>query len=169
MTLRPSGGLPELRFRPIAPEDKDGLVAGLGRLSERSVYQRFLAPKPRLTASELRYLTEVDFVDHYALVADLATNPDVIVGVGRWVRDERDGEAAEIAVVVADDLQGRCVGTRLGQALTAAAQERGITRFTATILPGNRAAHRLMARLSSQLRQTRAHGVDEIVAPLAAA
>src|SRR3954467_15234743 len=101
MTLRPSAGLPELRFRPIAPEDKDALVAGLGRLSERSVYQRFLAPKPRLTASELRSLTEVDFTDHYALVAVLARSPEVIVGVGRWVRDDGDPQAAEIAVVVA--------------------------------------------------------------------
>src|SRR3954453_3891444 len=114
MTQRPSHGLPELHLRRIAPEDKDALVAGLGRLSDRSVYQRFLAPKPRLTASELRYLTEVDFVDHYALVAVLERSPDGIVGVGRWVRDEGDGEAAEIAVVVADDLQGRGVGTRLG-------------------------------------------------------
>ena len=68
MTLRPSAGVPELLIRRIAPADKDALVAGLGRLSERSVYQRFLSPKPRLTASELRYLTEVDFVDHVALV-----------------------------------------------------------------------------------------------------
>src|SRR3954469_15719353 len=107
MMLPPCAQLPPLAFGRIRPEEKDGLVAGLGRLSDRSVYQRFLAPKPRLTASELRYLTEVDFVDHYALVAVLERSPDVIVGVGRWVRDERDGEAAEIAVVVADDLQGR--------------------------------------------------------------
>src|SRR5689334_15015083 len=159
MTLRPCAALPALALRRIRPEDKDGLVAGLGRLSDPSVYQRFLAPKPRLTASELRYLTEVDFTDHYAWVAVLERGPDVIVGVGRCVRDTGDPEAAEIAVVVADDVQHRGVGTQLGEALTAAARERGIARFTATILPGNRAAHRLMARLSSQLRQTREHGV----------
>src|SRR5881275_175250 len=102
MTLRPCAALPELTLRRITPEDKDGLVAGLGRLSERSVYQRFLAPKPRLTASELRYLTEVDFVDHYAVVAVLAASPDVVVGVGRWVRDAEDPTAAEVAVVVTD-------------------------------------------------------------------
>jgi RimJ/RimL family protein N-acetyltransferase len=168
MTLRPCAALPDLTLRRITPQDKDGLVAGLGRLSERSVYQRFLAPKPRLTTSELRYLTEVDFVDHYALVAVLTRSPDVIVGVGRWVRSSDDPQAAEVAIVVADDLQGRGVGTRLGTALADAARERGVTRFTATILSGNRAAHRLMARISSQLEQTRAHGVDELVVPVAA-
>jgi|SRR4051812_2887169 len=169
MTLRPSAGLPELRFRAIAPEDKDGLVAGLGRLSERSVYQRFLAPKPRLTASELRYLTEVDFVDHYALVAVLAGAPDVIVGVGRWVRDAQRPGDAEVAIVIADDLQGRGVGTALGSALADAARRRGIERFTASMLPTNVAAHRLFAKISSRLELTREHGVDELVASLVAA
>ncbi len=122
MTLRSSAGFPEILLRRITPEDKDALVAGLGLLSERSVYQRFLAPKPRLTSSELRYLTEVDFLDHYALVAVLARSPEVLVGVGRWVRCTESPTDAEIAIVVADDLQGRGVGTQLGRALTEAAR-----------------------------------------------
>jgi RimJ/RimL family protein N-acetyltransferase len=169
MTLRPSHGLPELRLRRIRPEDKDALVAGLGRLSERSVYQRFLSPKPRLSSSELAYLTEVDFVDHYALVAVLAQSPDVVVGVGRWVRSGEVPTDAEIAIVIADDLQGRGVGTELGRALADAARERGIERFTATMLPTNVAAHRLFAKIATQLQWTREHGVDEMVAPLVAA
>ncbi|MDX6703911.1 MAG: hypothetical protein QOF26_4137 [Baekduia sp.] len=169
MTLPPCAGVPELLLRPVAPEDKDALVAGLGRLSERSVYQRFLAPKPRLTTSELRYLTEVDLVDHYALVAVLARCPDVLVGVGRWVRDTENDAEAEIAIVIADDLQGRGVGTMLGAALAQAARDRGIERFTASMLPTNRAAHRLFAKISSQMQLTRRAGVDELVATLRAA
>ena len=151
MTLRPDHGLPSVHLRRIRPDDKDRLVAGLGRLSKRSVYQRFLAPKPRLTTSELRYLTEVDFADHYALVAVLAQHPAVVVAVGRWVRDADHPDRAEVAVVVADDLQGRGVGTALGGALAAAARERGVDRFTALMLPTNTAAHRLFARISDQL------------------
>jgi RimJ/RimL family protein N-acetyltransferase len=169
MTLRPSHGLPELLLRRITPEDKDALVAGLGRLSDRSVYQRFLSPKPRLSSSELAYLTEVDFVDHYALVAVLAQSPDVVVGVGRWVRSADVPTDAEIAIVIADDLQGRGVGTELGRALANAARERGIERFTASMLPTNVAAHRLFAKIATQLQWTREHGVDEMVAPLIAA
>src|SRR3954452_25112433 len=90
MTLPASDGLPAIVLRRITPADKDGLVAGLGRLSERSVYQRFLSPKPRLSSGELRYLTEVDFTDHYALVAVLEQAPGVIVAVGRWVRSAED-------------------------------------------------------------------------------
>jgi GNAT superfamily N-acetyltransferase len=169
MTLRPTAGVPELLIRRIEPSDKEALVAGLGRLSERSVYQRFLSPKPRLTASELKYLTDVDFVDHYALVAVLAAAPDIIVGVGRWVRSTDEPSDAEVAIVIADDLQSRGVGTALGRRLAAAARTRGIGRFTATMLPTNVAAHRLLAKISSHLELRRAHGVDELVAPLAAA
>jgi RimJ/RimL family protein N-acetyltransferase len=170
MTLRPCAQLPELLIRPIRPDDKDALVAGLGRLSERSVYQRFLSPKPKLTASELRYLTEVDFADHYALVAVLARRPEVIVAVGRWVRDTDDPSSAEVAIVVADDLQSRGVGTTLGRWLARTAVERDVARFTATMLPSNQAAHRLFAKISEQLDTTRRlGGVDELTAPLAAA
>lgn len=158
-----------MSLRRITPADKDALVAGLGRLSERSVYQRFLSPKPRLTSSELAYLTEVDFEDHYALVAVLAGAPDVVVGVGRWVRDPDARGDAEIAIVIADDLQGRGVGTALGTALADAAVARGIVRFTASMLPSNTAAHRLFAKISSRMRVTHGPGVDEIVAPLVAA
>jgi len=166
MALPSSAGFPEILLRRITPEDKDALVAGLGHLSERSVYQRFLAPKPRLTSSELRYLTEVDFVDHYALVAVLARSPEVVVGVGRWVRSVESPTDAEIAIVVADDLQGRGVGTQLGRALTEAARARGIERFTASMLPSNQAAHRLFAKISSQLQTVHHDGVDELIAPL---
>jgi GNAT superfamily N-acetyltransferase len=168
VTLRPSDGLPELLLRHIRPDDKELLVAGLGRLSERSVYQRFLAPKPHLTSSELRYLTEVDFLDHYALVAVLAAHPDVLVAVGRWVRDAERPWEAEVAIVVADDLQGRGVGRTLGAALADAAVDRGIRAFTATMLAENRAAHRLFAGISERMKLVRNQGVDEIVMDLAA-
>jgi RimJ/RimL family protein N-acetyltransferase len=169
MTLRPSAGIPSLALRPITPDDKDALVAGLGRLSERSVYQRFLSPKPRLSSSELRYLTEVDFVDHYALVAVLADAPGVIVGVARWVRSTEDPAEAEAAIVIADDLQGRGVGSALGTELAASARALGVERFTASMLPSNVAAHRLFARISSQLTVAHHPGVDELVASLVAA
>jgi RimJ/RimL family protein N-acetyltransferase len=127
-------------------------------LSQRSAYQRFLSPKHTLAAAELRYLTEVDFRDHVAFVAVLAAEPDVLVGVGRWVRLVSDPEVAEIAFVVADDLQHRGLGTALGEALADAARERGVKRFVATMLPDNLAAHRLFARLAQE-RSTARSGI----------
>jgi len=149
-------------IRPIRPDDKALLAAGMEHLSERSAYQRFLAPKRSLSATELRYLTEVDFRDHVAFVAVRPEEPDVLVGVGRWVRLARDPEVAEIAFVVADDLQHRGLGTALAEALADSARERGVRRFVATMLPDNLAAHRLFARVAQERQVTQSGTVHEL-------
>jgi RimJ/RimL family protein N-acetyltransferase len=151
-----------VELRPIRPDDKALLTEGMRRLSQRSSYQRFLGAKSDLSASELRYLTEVDFRDHVAFVAVLADAPDVVVAVGRWVRLADDPEVAEIAFVVADDLQRSGLGTALGEALAQAARERGVKRFVATMLPDNLAAHRLFARLAQERESARSGPLEEL-------
>lgn len=158
----------EVVIRPIRPGDKALLADAIARLSPRSTRLRFLAPKNHLTITELQYLTEIDYVDHYALVAVLADEPRSLAGVGRWVRDADHRDAAEFAIVVGDDLQRQGLGTALGEALTVAARARGITRFTGVTLAENEAALRLLAHLSGSLR-TRVDGATyELVADLAA-
>jgi protein lysine acetyltransferase len=96
-------------------------------------------------------------------------HPNRLVGVARWVRLHDDPEAAEIAIVVGDDWQGRGVGGLLGEAVAEEARLRGIRRFTATMQSDNRPAHRLMARLTDHLeRQHHGAGVSEVVLDLAA-
>ena len=138
-------------LRRIRREDKQLLAAGLRRASPESVHLRFLGPKPRFTSRELRYLTEVDFSSHHALVAVAPEDPACLLAVGRWVRDAGDPATAEVAVIVADHLQGQGLGTALGLALADAARERGVRRFTATMHAGNERAHRLFARVSAYL------------------
>jgi hypothetical protein len=99
-------------IRPITPHDKALLVRGMASLSPRSARLRFLAPKNRFSLAELRYLTEVDHVDHYALVAVLADDPTTMAGVGRWVRDREHPDAAEVAVVVATATSARASARR---------------------------------------------------------
>lgn len=138
-------------IRPIRPDDKAELEAGLHRLSDESVHKRFMGPKPRFSAAELRYLTEVDGHDHVALIAEMPEYPGSIVGVARFVRLVDEPETADVAIVVADPLQGRGLGSALVDELAREATRHGITSFSATMLAENRAAYRLMARLSRQL------------------
>lgn len=155
--------------RPIEATDKDILAVGHGRLSEETVYRRFLSAKPRLTGSELRYLTEVDGEDHFALIAVLADQPDDAAGVARFVRSREDPHTAEAAVVVGDPFHHQGLGKQLGFRLADAARERGIRRFTATMLGTNLAAHRLMAAISERLTSERPEGATHtLVAELAA-
>ena len=138
-------------LRPIEAGDKDELQAGLHRLSPETVHRRFMAPKASFSKAELRYLTEVDGHDHAAIVVELADRPGTIVAVGRYVRLPDEPEVAEVAIVVADFLQRHGLGTILAEALAAEAVLHEIRRFTATMLGENRAAQRLMARLTDQL------------------
>ncbi len=155
-------------IRPIRPDDKERLATALGRLSDETVRKRFLSPKPRLSGTELRYLTEIDYVDHWAEVAVLADDPESIIGVARWIRDPRDPHAAEAAIVIGDDFQGQGVGRRLGVAIADAARQRDVHRFTATMLSDNLAAQRLFAAISERLDVAHDGSTDAVVATLAA-
>jgi RimJ/RimL family protein N-acetyltransferase len=160
--------LPPIVFRHIRPDDKGRLAAGLARLSPESRQKRFLMPKPRFSSAELRYLTEVDGFDHVAIVAVSATDPDVFYAVGRFVRLRDDPQTAEVAIVVADALQGQGLGRELGRRLADMARERGVTRFSATLLGDNVAAWRLFASISARLEEHVGGGLREVVGDLAA-
>lgn len=155
-----------MSIREIRASDKDLLAAGHARLSEQSRLRRFLASKPKLSSSDLRYLTEVDGVNHYAVVALQAGE---IVGVARWVRLVDDPTEAEAAVVVGDRIQRKGLGKLLARELADAARSRGISRIRASIMSDNPPAHALMRVISGRLTAgAHDHGVHEIVAELAA-
>jgi RimJ/RimL family protein N-acetyltransferase len=156
-------------LRPIAPDDKLGLARFLAGLSPTTVHQRFLGPKRRFSASELVYLTEVDGHDHVAVVAERADAPGRLAAVGRWVHLPGEEATAEFAIVVADELQGRGLGSLVADELARRAKEEGVTRFTASTLSDNQAIVRLMARLATHLeRHPDGLGVSEVAFDLAA-
>jgi RimJ/RimL family protein N-acetyltransferase len=158
----------KVAFRSIRPDDKQRLAEALGRLSPESQRRRFLTPKPSFTASELRYLTELDGMDHVAILAVLADDPDVIVGVARFVRLRDLPDTAEVAIVVGDRFQGQGLGRELGRQIADEARMRSIRRFTATMLGDNVAAHRLFHTISDRLEGRIEGGTRVVTAELAA-
>ena len=145
------------------------LAKGLALLSDESRRRRFLGAKPRLTDAELRYLTEIDGETHFALVAVQADHLDRVVGVARYVRSATDPVIADAAIVVGDPWQRQGLGRRLAIMMADAARERGIERFSATMLSDNPAALALMGTLTRRLEHGgHADGVREVVAELVA-
>jgi GNAT superfamily N-acetyltransferase len=151
--------------RPVRPDDRDLLREGFERLSPESRYRRFLSPIDHLSEEWLTYLTDVDHHDHEALAAvDPATGRGV--GIARYVRLEDRPDAAEAAVTVADDWQGRGVGTLLLELLAARAREEGVERFTALMLAANDDMRELLERLGPVRVVDRELGTVEVEAEL---
>jgi GNAT superfamily N-acetyltransferase len=154
-------------IRPIRPSDKSLLVDGLHRLSPESRYRRFFSPVPKLGASQLRYLTEVDHHAHEALVA-LDPRTGAGVGVARFIRSSADPAVAEIAIAVVDDWQGRGLGTELLHELAARAREEGVRRFSALVLERNTPMLHVLRDLGDVHVLDREQGVVELLMDLPA-
>jgi GNAT superfamily N-acetyltransferase len=167
---RAAGGRVVLRdgskvvIRPVQRDDAPLLADGFARLSPQSRRLRFLRTKDELTPAELRYFTDVDHHDHEALGA-LDHPGGRGVGIARYVRDTGDPRAAEIAVTVVDDWQGRGLGTELLAQLSGRARAAGICRFTALASADNRAAAGLLRGAGADVVR-REHGTVEYEIPL---
>lgn len=142
-------GTPVL-VRPIEREDRDRLAAGFRRLSAESRYRRFMAPIAELSDEQLRYLTEVDHVDHFAWVAVRADDPEDGMGVARYVRLDAEPHVAEAAVTVVDEHQGTGLGTLMLALLAVAARAAGIDTFRAYVLEENRPMRELLESLGAR-------------------
>jgi GNAT superfamily N-acetyltransferase len=93
-----------------------------------------------LTAEQLAYLTEVDHIDHEAIVAiDLADPDRPGIGVARYIRDPFEREVAEAAVTIADRYQGQGAATLLLGALAARGRQQGLAVFRHYVLDVNEA------------------------------
>lgn len=125
-------------FRRIRSDDKERLKRGLEELSPGSRYRRFFRYIDHFSDKELRYLTEVDFVDHWAWLAVLPDSPRAPgVAVGRWIRVADEPNVAEAAVTVVDAYQGQGLGKTMLWLLARSAIENGIASLRAWVLGEN--------------------------------
>jgi RimJ/RimL family protein N-acetyltransferase len=142
-------------LRPGLPSDRSLIVKEFERLSPESRYRRFFAPLKTMSPTLLDYLTSLDYVNHFAWAALSAEpGPDGEpqgLGVSRYVRLD-DPEAAEMAVTVVDDWQGKGLGRILLDALVLEALENGITRFEGDVLVENRPMQELLRRTGARFR-----------------
>nr|QGJ83538.1 hypothetical protein [Opalina sp. OP10] len=95
-------------------------------------------PIKRLSPDQLEYLSNVDFVDHFAFGIICNKPPyERGVAVARYIRDSEEPDLAEWAVIVTDDFQGKSIGSALLYALSVVAMRHGIRRFGAVVHPTN--------------------------------
>lgn len=133
----------EMYLRPVLPGDSERTTQGPVEFSSDTLYRRFQSPRSP-TKSLMRYLFEVDYVDHFVWV--MTDQADAVVADARFVRDENDPTTAEVAFIVGDDYQGRGVGTLLMEALAVSAECDGVQRFTARVLSENFPMRKILDR-----------------------
>jgi acetate---CoA ligase (ADP-forming) len=127
-----------LRLRPPRAGDAQAVLDFFGALSQQSVYWRFHG-FPSLTPATVEPFLEPDWEERGSLVGALSDGgAERIVALASFVR-LRDPDSAEVAFTVADELQGRGVGTRLLEQLAESAADAGISTFVAEVMPDNRA------------------------------
>ncbi len=123
-----------VHIRPSAATDGPAILAMHERMSDRTRYLRYFQAVAHLSPAQLAVFTGFDYVKAVGLVAELGGE---IIAAASYHRDPNHPEAAEVAFVVEDAQQRRGLGSILLEHLAAAAQERGVKRFTAEVLGEN--------------------------------
>jgi acetyltransferase len=140
-----------VHVRPLERGDRGALAAAIAGLSERTRYLRFAATKPYLTEQELDVLTDVDHHRHEALVA-VDPRSGRGIAVVRYVQVPDKPGAVEIAATVADEWQGRGLGTALVVQLAQRAREEGHSTLRAAVLAENIRSIRMLRRAGFRAR-----------------
>jgi ribosomal protein S18 acetylase RimI-like enzyme len=113
-----------------------------------------------LSDSLLDYLSDVDGSRHVAfIVTQQDGENERIVAEGRYVALKEQPDAADIALIVADDMQRRGIATLLIRELTQIARSHGVTHFRADVLADNRAMISLFRKIYRPLSTTVNFGV----------
>ena len=127
----------ELLLRPVNISDEDLLKDFFHRLSDKSLYQRFMSVRKDTPDEHLHKFVLVDYSKEMAILATLRGEwGEVVAGVGQYyVHDQC--RTAEVAFIVRDDFQNRGIGTELLKYLTHLATRQGLLGFTAEVLMEN--------------------------------
>lgn len=147
-----------LLIRPIRPEDEPMMVEYHKRISERSVYFRYLHPlalDQRISHERLARICYNDYDREMALVAEhtnAETGVKEIVGVGRLSKifGTEDGE---YSMLIIDSFHGKGLGTEFLKMLLQIGRDERLQRITAYISPENLAMQAVSKKLGFALRR----------------
>jgi acetyl coenzyme A synthetase (ADP forming)-like protein len=124
-----------VHVRPARAADAPAVEQMLQGLSDRSRWLRFFSGFPDLEQA-VQWATDVDYERRYGLVATTGGDGRV-VGHAGWERESDRPERAEVALEIADTMQGKGLGTILLGQLAEAANEAGVQVLGAEVLPEN--------------------------------
>ena len=157
----PLRGGGEYTIRPIHPDDAQMLQDLVHGLSAESRYYRFVSSMTELPPAMLSRLTLIDYDREMALVAIHRTRSvnnegetvetERIVGVSRYITNP-DKSSCEFSLVVADDFNGKGLGSRLMLSIMEEARDKGLTEIEGLVLANNSGMLKLMKGLGFAIK-----------------
>ena len=148
-------------MRPVRPDDAQGLQELVRGLSPESRYFRFVSSFAELPAPMLARFTLIDYDREMALVAlvrerrgegEEAVEAERVVGVSRYVINP-DQVSCEFSLVVAEDMKGRGLGTRLMESIMDVARDRGLAEIDGFVLTNNATMLKLMRAMGFEVKR----------------
>jgi GNAT superfamily N-acetyltransferase len=142
-----------LGLRPSHPGDEQALTQFYEALSPTDRRLRFLQAMPVVPPRMMRWLVDVDQVDHLAWLAFGEAHGDpVVVAEVRCVRLRDESTAGEVAFAVADGWRKVGLGRLLLETIGAAAASSGIDTITSSVSTDNRGSTALLSNLGTSFR-----------------
>jgi len=151
-----------VEIRALRPQDRDDMIAAVGRTSAQSLYRRFFAVRRQFTEAETSFFLDVDFANHVAIVAVVEEDGQpVIAGGGRYIV-LKPGQA-EVAFAVVDRYQGQGIGAALMRHIAGIAREAGLQELIAEVLPENVAMLKVFEKSGLRLSTKRERGTVHVM------
>eukprot|EP01031_Cornospumella_fuschlensis_P044723 gene44723-54693_t len=150
--------------RALTPEDRGRIAEAFSLLSPESRYFRFWTRMREINPRLIEELCSPDQKDHVAwamLHRDWEDLPGL--GGGSFWRMKEDPEAAEVSFTVADELQGKGVGTLLLAVLWVHAETLGIQRFVGHVLTENLAMRAWWEALGAMTEERQRYWVMTLI------
>jgi GNAT superfamily N-acetyltransferase len=145
-----------------APADLEAVRGFYARLSDTSTYYRFFGLRRHIPEGELLGVVG-ESAHHVTLLASIGPE---LIGIGEYIIG-KDPTEAEVAFAVADDHHREGVATLLLERLAVIAHDRGVLRFTATVMPGNADMQLVFRTVGLAVRSRFDDGVVKVVLELA--
>ena len=146
-----------INFRPIHPTDEPRMRDLFYKLSEATIYYRFMS---RQRIISRRQIQDFVYIDHRNDVTIVGTIPEAhgedIIAIGSYYLDPKTN-LAEVAFVVHDKWQNRGIGSFLLRYLIRIARRNGIRGFTAEVLAENKAMQAVINKSNTKVK-TRVSG-----------
>ncbi len=148
-----------LNFRPIHPTDEPRMRDLFYKLSEATIYYRFMGYQKIVPR---RQIQDFVYIDHRNDVTIVGTLPEAsgeeIMAIGSYYLDPKTN-LAEVAFVVSDKWQNKGIGTFLLKHLMRIARRNGIRGFTAEVLMENKPMQAVINKSNTKVKSKVGTGV----------